>query len=192
MLYFKAVRRWWTIPAAVVLLTIICWAAGSTEVPVPSFLGGVASVRVKYFAPLLVVITTMYCLDRRLPAAESTAVTRIHWLDHIAVVATVFLTVLTGLVAGMDVPRNLMVLLALALLIRGVANEAAAGGACLLLLLGTAVLGRAYEASGQPGARWWALLLYPPASVVSWVLAAIFLAAGLLAPGRMKQGLDVR
>ncbi|MEU6757266.1 hypothetical protein [Streptomyces sp. NPDC046685] len=191
MLYFKVVRRWWAVPGAVVVLGMVCWAMGGAEVPVPSFLGGVATVRVRYFAPLLVVIAVLYCLERRLPAAESTAVARIQLLDHMAVAGTVLSTLVIGLVTAMEVPRNMMILLALALVVRRFANEAAAGGACLMLLLGTAVLGRAYESTGHMGARWWALLLHPAGSAMSWAFAGALLAAGLLISDTKRRGMPM-
>ncbi|MEU0127180.1 hypothetical protein [Streptomyces sp. NPDC006289] len=183
-LYFSVVRRWWAVPAALVLLTLVCWVLGGTEVPVPGFLGGMVSMRVQYFTPLLVIAAVLYCLDRRLHAPENTAVVRVERWDLTAVTTAVALCHLLGLVLGMDIPRNLMVLLAVALIVRRLGNEAAAGAACLLLLVAGASLGRAYQPSGQPTGQWWALTLYPSESLSAWAAAAVLFGLGLLASGR--------
>ncbi|MFJ7498031.1 hypothetical protein ACIQZB_44610 [Streptomyces sp. NPDC097727] len=183
-LYFSVVRRWWTVPAALALLTLVCWGLGATEVPVPGFIGGMVSMRVRYFTPLLVIGAVLYCLERRLEAPENTAVVRVKRWDLAVVTATAALCHLLGLIVGMDIPRNLMVLLAVALIVRQLSNEAAAGATCLLLLLVSATLGRAYQPTGQPTAQWWALTLYPPENLSAWVAAAILFGLGLLASGR--------
>ncbi|MFI8102759.1 hypothetical protein [Streptomyces sp. NPDC086023] len=188
MIYFRVVRRWWAVPLAVGLLCALCWAAGGTEVPVPTLLGGMAGTRVAYFAPLIVVVTVLYCLERRVGAAEGTAVVPVRRLDHGALLATLVLVHLAGLAVGMDVPRNLMMLLALALVVRHYANEAAAGGACLALLLTTAVIGRVHDGTGYASARWWALPLHPAGSVATWLAALLLLSGALLATGRPRHG----
>lgn len=182
-LYFSVVRRWWAVPAALVLLTLVCWVLGGTEVPVPGFLGGMVSMRIQYFTPLLVIGAVLYCLDRRLNAPENTAVVRVKRWDLAAVTTAVALCHLLGLVVGMDIPRNLMVLLAVALIVRRLSNEAAAGAACLLLLLASASLGRVYQPSGQPTGQWWALTLYPSENLSAWTAAAVLFGLGLLASG---------
>lgn len=125
-LYFSVVRRWWTVPAALVLLALVCWVLGGTQVPVPGFLGG---MRVQYFTPLLVIGAILYCLDRRLNEPEITAVVRMQRWDLTAVTAAVALCHMLGLIVGMDIPRNLMALFAVALIVRRLGNEAAAGAA---------------------------------------------------------------
>ncbi|WP_406151470.1 hypothetical protein [Streptomyces sp. NBC_01012] len=170
-------------PAALALLTLVCWTLGGTEVPVPSFLGGMVGTRVEYFTPILVIGAVLYCVDRCLSAPEATAVVRVRRWDLTVVTAAVAVCHLLGLVVGMDIPRNLMVLLAVALIVRRLSNEAAAGAACLLLLLVSASLGRAYQPSGQPVGRWWALTLYPPESLSAWTAAVVLFGSGLLASG---------
>ncbi|NYE41188.1 hypothetical protein [Streptomyces fulvorobeus] len=171
-------------PAALALLTLVCWVLGGTEVPVPSFLGGMVSMRVQYFTPVLVIGAILYCLDRRLNAPENTAVVRVKRWDLAAVTAAVALCHLLGLIVGMDIPRNLMVLLAVALTVRRLSNEAAAGAACLLLLLANASLGRVYQPSGQPTGQWWAITLYPSGDLSAWTVAAVLFTGGLLASGQ--------
>ncbi|MEU8707962.1 hypothetical protein [Streptomyces sp. NPDC048565] len=182
-LYFSVVRRWWTVPVALVLLTLVCWTLGGTEVPVPGFLGGMVSMRIEYFTPILVIGAVLYCFDRCLGAPEATAVVHVLRWDLTVVTTAVALCHLLGLVVGMDIPRNLMVLLAVALIVRRLTNEAAAGAACLLLLLVSASLGRANQPSGQPVGRWWALTLYPPESLSAWTAALVLFGLGLLASG---------
>lgn len=183
-LYFSVVRRWWSVPAALVLLTLVCWVLGGTEVPVPGFLGGMVSMRLQYFTPILVIGAILYCLDRRLNAPEITAVVRIRRWDLTVITTAVVLAHLLGLLVGMDIPRNLMALIAVALIVRRLSNEAAAGAVCLLLLLATASLGRAYQPSGQPTGKWWALTLYPADNSSAWAVAAVLFGLGLLASGQ--------
>ncbi|MEU5971878.1 hypothetical protein [Streptomyces globisporus] len=188
-LYFSVVRRWWTVPLALLLLAVICWVVGGTEIPVPAFLGGMVSTRVQYFTPLLVIGAVLYCLERRLDAPERTAVVRVDRWDLGAVTAAVTLSHLLGFVLGMDIPRNLMLLLAVALVVRRVSNEAAAGALCLLLLLISASLGRAFNPSGKPAAEWWALTLYPSESLPAWTAALALFTLGLLASSRRQSAL---
>ncbi|WP_329043538.1 hypothetical protein OHT61_32405 (plasmid) [Streptomyces sp. NBC_00178] len=183
-LYFSVVRRWWSVPAALVLLTLVCWVLGGTEVPVPGFLGGMVSMRLQYFTPILVIGAILYCLDRRLNAPEITAVVRVGRWDLTVITTAVVLAHLLGLIVGMDIPRNLMVLIAVALTVRRLSNEAAAGAVCLLLLLASASLGRAYQPSGQPTGQWWALTLYPADSPSAWAVAAVLFGLSLLASGK--------
>lgn len=84
-LYFNVIRRWWTVFVATALLGLVSWSLGGTEIPVPGFMGGMVSMRVEYFAPLLVIVAVLYCLDRRLEAPESTAVVRLRRWDLAAV-----------------------------------------------------------------------------------------------------------
>ncbi|MEV4968627.1 hypothetical protein AB0886_24590 [Streptomyces sp. NPDC024062] len=185
-LYFNVMRRWWITLLAISLLGLVCWSLGGTEIPVPGFIGGMVSMRVKYFAPLLVVVAVLYCLERRLQAQESTAVVRLRGWDLAVVSLTAVLGHLLGLFVGMDIARNLMLLLAFALVIRQLSNEAAAGGACLLLLLATASLGRSYEPSGHLTGQWWAIPLYPSESLRAWVVAVALFGCGLLSSGRSR------
>ncbi|TRV80104.1 hypothetical protein FKN01_07820 [Streptomyces sp. 130] len=186
-LYFNVVRRWWTVLVATALLGLVSWSLGGTEIPVPGFIGGMVSMRVEYFAPLLVIVAVLYCLERRLEAPESTAAVRLRRWDLAAVSLTAFLGHVLGLFVGMDIPRNLMLLLALALLVRQFSNEAAAGGACLLFLLATATLGRYHRPSGQPTGQWWALPLYPPGSLTAWAVTLAIFGCGLLSSGRSRR-----
>lgn len=183
-LYLSVVRRWWSVPAALVLLTLVCWLLGGTEVPVPGFLGGMVSMRLQYFTPILVIGAILYCLDRRLNAPEITAVVRIRCWDLTVITTAVVVAHLLGLIVGMDIPRNLMVLIAVALIVRRLSNEAAAGAVCLLLLLASASLGRAYQPSGQPTGEWWALTLYPADNPSAWAAAAVLFGLSLLASGQ--------
>ncbi|MDQ0986001.1 hypothetical protein [Streptomyces sp. V2I9] len=185
-LYFSVVRRWWTVSLALLLLAVICWILGGTEIPVPAFLGGMVSTRVQYFTPLIVIGTVLYCLERRLDAPERTAVVRVDRWDLVAITAAVTVSHLLGFILGMDIPRNLMLLIAVALVVRRVSNEAAAGGICLLLLLISASLGRAFHPSGKPAAEWWALTLYPSGSMPAWIAALVLFGLGLLASSRHR------
>ncbi|WP_173265589.1 hypothetical protein [Streptomyces pacificus] len=170
-------------PAALLLLILVCWTVGASQVPVPSLTGGLSGAQLAYFTPVLVVVTTMYCLDRNLRGAESTAVVPVHLLDTAALVLTVVLAHLAGFLVGMDIARNITVLLALALVTRRLANEATATAAGLLLLLLNLILGRAYDPGGHASPTWWALTLYPAGSLPAWVVALVLFALALAIPG---------
>ncbi|MFV2117756.1 hypothetical protein ACE14D_04635 [Streptomyces sp. Act-28] len=176
--YTIAVRRWWTVPAALALLVLVCVAAGAADIPVPSLNGGTGSTQLAYFTPVLVVVAVMYCLDRRLRDVESTAAVPVHRFDLGALVLTVVLAHAAGLVVGMDVARNITLLLALGLLTRRLANEAVAAAAGLLFLVLNVMLGRPYDPAGHVVHAWWALALHPAGSLAAWLVAsAVFVLA---------------
>lgn len=181
--YTIAVRRWWTVPAALALLVLVCVAVGAADIPVPSLNGGMGSTQLAYFTPVLVVVAVMYCLERRLWEAESTAAVPVHLLDLGALVLTVVLAHAAGLVVGLDVARNTTLLLALALLVRRLANEAAAATAGLLFLILNVMLGRVHDPTGHAVHTWWALTLHPAGSVAAWLVAAVLFALALKATG---------
>ncbi|MEV7233431.1 hypothetical protein AB0N06_05430 [Streptomyces sp. NPDC051020] len=165
----------------------MCLKVGSAEVPLPTILGGIGGVPVRYFAPLLLVIAVMYCFERRLTAVERTAVARIMLWDRLAITTLVIALHLLGPLVGMEVARNTMLLLAIALVVQALSNEAAAGAVCLMLLLGVANTGRSYDPSGLVSARWWALPLQPSDSVTAWSVALILYAASLSLPAVAKR-----
>ncbi|MFE4061835.1 hypothetical protein ACFXP3_37065 [Streptomyces sp. NPDC059096] len=177
--YALAVRRWWAVPAALALLIVVCWTVGASEIPVPSLTGSAGGAQLAYFTPVLIVLAVMYCLDRHLHAAETTAVLPVHRFDQGAVVLTVLLAHAVGPVVGMDIARNITLLLALALLIRRVANEATATATGLMFLIVNLILGRAYDPSGHTTHRWWAVALHPSGSVAAWLTAIALLALAL-------------
>jgi positive regulator of sigma E activity len=181
--YVIAVRRWWTVPLALILLVLVCGTAGASKVPVPSLTGGMAGAQLAYFTPVLVVVAVMYCLERQLQEAEGTAVVPIHRFDHGALVLTVLLGHIAGLVTGMDVARNITLLLALALVTRRLANEATAAAAGLLFLILNLIIGRAYDPSGHATHTWWAVALYPAGSVTAWLFTVTLFTLALALSG---------
>ncbi|MFJ4919828.1 hypothetical protein [Streptomyces sp. NPDC088725] len=178
--YAIAVRRWWAIPAALALLVVVCWTMGASEVPVPSLFSGTGSAQLAYFTPVLIVIAVMYCLERQLREAETTAVLPVHRFDQGAVILTAALAHAAGLVVGMDIARNVTLLLALALLTRRLTNEATAAGAGLMLLVINLILGRAYNPDGYATHTWWAIALYPSDSMTAWLVTVAVFALALL------------
>ncbi|MFI6524788.1 hypothetical protein [Streptomyces uncialis] len=178
-IYFSVVRRWWVAPAALALTVLVCWTTGGTELPVPAFLGGTGGVQLRYFAPLLVVAGVLYCLDRRLGEMEDTAVAPVILRDHATVTGTVVLAHAVGPWVGMDVPRNVMLLLAVALAARRFMNTAAAGSVCMGALAVTVVMGRGQGASGQVVFQEWALVIHPSDSEAAWVAAVILFTLAL-------------
>ncbi|MGW2019052.1 hypothetical protein [Streptomyces sp. NPDC001927] len=137
------------------------------------------SAQLAYFTPVLVVVAVMYCLDRNLDRTETTAVRPISTLDRGIVTGTAVLAHLTGLLVGMDIARNTVLLLAIALLVRRLINEAAATAAGLMFLVLNLVAGRAYNPDGFVGHTWWAVTLYPDHSLGAWLTAAIVFALAL-------------
>ncbi|WP_033325856.1 hypothetical protein [Streptomyces yerevanensis] len=179
--YALTVRRWWAVPPTLAVIVVVCWAVGTSEVPIPSLVGGMDGARLAYFTPILAVVAVMYCMERRLREAERTAVVPIRRLDHGAVILTAVLAHGAGVLVGMDVARNITLLLALALLVRRVANEAAAAASGMALLIGTLIAGRAYQPGGSATHTWWALPLYPAGSATAWLITVAVFALVLLA-----------
>ncbi|MFE6100824.1 hypothetical protein ACFVQ4_12760 [Streptomyces laurentii] len=177
--YALAVRRWWTVLLAYVLLVAVGGTMGDGVLPVPTLTGGMAGARVAYFTPVLVVIAVMYCLDRRLPSAESTAVVPVRRLDQAAVFLTAVLAPGAGLLVGMDVARNTILLLSLGLVAWRLSNEATASAVGLLFLIANVMLGRVHDGMGHASHTWWALALYPGRSVGAWLVAAVLFAVAL-------------
>ncbi|MFJ8619003.1 hypothetical protein ACIRD4_24545 [Streptomyces clavifer] len=187
-LYAITVRRWWAVLLAIIALIAVCWSLGATEVPVPSLIGGMTGARLAYFTPLFVVVATLYCLERRLPHVENAAVVGITRLDLSVVLLVVLGAHAAGLIVGMDIARNITLLLSLALLIRRLTNEAAAATAGLMCLIASLMLGRTYQPGGEAGYAWWALPLYPADSIAAWLAATAFLTVvtGLGLAGRSR------
>ncbi|MFH8474824.1 hypothetical protein [Streptomyces sp. NPDC018000] len=146
----------------------------------PSLTSGMGSAQLAYFTPVLVAVAVMYCLERRILDVEITAVLPIRRFDQGAVVLTVVLAHLAGLVVGMDIARNVTVLLALGLLTRRLLNEAAAAAAGLMFLVINLILGRAYGPDGHVAHTWWAIALYPSNSMTAWLAAVALFVLALL------------
>lgn len=181
--YALAVRRWWIVPMALISLVLVCGTVGTSMVPVPSLTGSMGGAQLAYFAPVLIVVAVMYCLERQLRQAESTAVVPIRLFDCAALVLTALLAQVAGLVVGMDVARNIMLLLALAVVTRHLANEATAAAAGLLFLILNLMLGRAYDGAGHAAHTWWAIALYPDDSTGAWLFAVLLFALALKLSG---------
>ncbi|MFJ8002466.1 hypothetical protein ACIQ7D_36080 [Streptomyces sp. NPDC096310] len=177
--YAITVRRWWAVPAALALLIVVCWTVGASEVPVPSLTSGMGSAQLAYFTPVLIVIAVVYCLDRQLREAETTAVLPVGRFDQGAIIFAVLLTHVAGTMVGMDIARNVTLLLALALVTRRLANEATAAASGLMLLIINLILGRAYNPDGYATHTWWAVALYPSGSVAAWLVAIALFALAL-------------
>ncbi|MEV7858364.1 hypothetical protein AB0O86_05855 [Streptomyces hirsutus] len=178
-LYATKVRQWLAAPAALGLLVAVCLLAGKSEVPVPSITSGMGNAQLAFFTPVLAIVAVMYCLDRRLGQAETTAVQPVSTLDRGMVTATAALAHLAGLLVGMDIARNTVLLLAVALLIRRLINEAAATAAGLMLLVLNLVAGRAYDPDGLVSHTWWAIALYPADNFSAWLATAAAFALAL-------------
>lgn len=177
--YALRVRQWWAVPLSLALVLVVCSAVGASEVPVPSLRSGMGSAQLAYFTPILIVVAVMYCLDRRLHDAEVTAVVPVRRLDQCAVVLTAILAHGAGLVVGLAIARNTLIVLALALLTRRVANEAMAAGAALLFLIANVLLGRSLTPDGHAAHAWWAVTLYPAGNPAAWIVSVASVAIAL-------------
>ncbi|MEV7544924.1 hypothetical protein [Streptomyces sp. NPDC089915] len=178
-LYVMSVRRWWALVPAVLALTVVTWLIGASPVPVPSMLGGGGLAQIKHFVPMIVSVAAMYCLDRRMTEAELTAVVPVRSLDRAAVSAGAVLLLATTPAIGLDVARNTLLILALALVVRRIANEATAVAAGLLYIIGNVMLGQPPDSLGHRLGSWWALPLYPARSTVALVIVAVLFAGAL-------------
>ncbi|WP_405720613.1 hypothetical protein [Streptomyces sp. NBC_00046] len=101
-------------------------------------------------------------------------------MDQGAIILTAALAHAAGLVVGMDIARNVTLLLALALLTRRLANEATAAGAGLMLLNINLMLGRVYNPDDYATHTWWAITLYPSDSMTAWLVTVVLFALALL------------
>ncbi|WP_351226836.1 hypothetical protein [Streptomyces sp. NPDC002133] len=100
-------------------------------------------------------------------------------LDQGTVAVTAGLAHLAGLLVGLDIARNTVLILAVALLVRRVINEAAATVVGLMVLILNLVAGRAYTPDGFVGHTWWAIALYPADSISAWLVTMLVFALAL-------------
>ncbi|MER5569017.1 hypothetical protein ABT083_22775 [Streptomyces goshikiensis] len=178
-LYVLSVRRWWVMVPAVLALILSTWLIGASTVPVPSLLGGGGMAQVKHFVPVIMSVAVMYCLDRRLQEAELTAVVPVRRLDRAAASAGAVLLLAATPVVGLDVARNTLLILALALVVRRIANEATAVAAGLLYIIANVMLGQPPDPLGHRIGSWWALPLYPADNMPALVIVVVLFAAAI-------------
>ncbi|AYV32869.1 hypothetical protein EES41_39545 (plasmid) [Streptomyces sp. ADI95-16] len=178
-LYTLSVRRWWVMVPAVLALMLVTWLIGASQVPVPSLLGGAGMAQIKHFVPVIVSVAVMYCLDRRLPEAELTAVVPVRRIDRAAVSAGAVLLLAAAPAVGLDVARNTLLILALALVVRRIANEATAVAAGLLYIIANVMLGQPPDPLGYRIGSWWALPLYPAGSIPALAFVGSLFAGAL-------------
>ncbi|WP_406486664.1 hypothetical protein [Streptomyces sp. NBC_01563] len=121
----------------------------------------------------------MYCLERQLHEAETTAALPVRRFDQGAIILTAVLAHAAGLMVGMDIARNVTILLGIALLTRRLANEATAAGAGLMFLIINVILGRVIGPDGHSTHSWWAIVLYPSGNMLAWLVAVALFAVAL-------------
>ncbi|WP_030732906.1 hypothetical protein [Streptomyces sp. NRRL S-237] len=178
-LYALSVRRWWVMIPAVLALILTTWLIGASPVPVPSLLGGGGMAQIKHFVPVIMSVAIMYCLDRRLLEAELTAVVPVRRLDRAATAAGAVLLLAATPAVGLDVARNTLLILALALVVRRIANEATAVAAGLLYIIANVMLGQPPDPLGYRIGSWWALPLYPAGSIPALGIVVVLFAAAI-------------
>ncbi|MFE2325300.1 hypothetical protein ACFXD5_15495 [Streptomyces sp. NPDC059385] len=135
--------------------------------------------QIKHFVPVIMSVAVMYCLDRRLLEAEQTAVVPVRHLDRAAVSAGAVVLLAASPAVGLDVARNTILILALALVVRRVANEATAVASGLLYVIANVMLGQPPDPLGYRIGTWWALPLYPAGSMAALVIVVVLFAGAL-------------
>lgn len=178
-LYATAVRKWWTVAAAIVLMAVVCQLSGTSSIELPAF-NGSGVTPLAYFTPLLVSSAVLYCLNRRADHIERTAVVAVAAIDAAFVASVFVLCLAAGFVTGFDTARNVLLLTCIGLLIAQVGNSASGIAAGMMLLIASIVAGR-----GPAGSHaWWAVVLYPSNSIPAWSLTAVLLAVSAYSPMR--------
>lgn len=178
--YATTVRRWWAVPPALLALVLVCRTAGALELPVPSLSGGTTGARLDHLAPLIVVAAVMYCLDRGIPEAEATAVAPVRTLDAAALLLTGALTHPAAPLVGLAVPRNTLLLLAVAVLAHRLTHATGA----TFTALGALFLTLLIADPGDP--YWWALPLHPSDSLPAWLASVALFGAALWFKGARR------
>lgn len=185
------VRRPWLVGCALVGYVLLLLAVKDQIVNVPSItMLGNAGIKLMNFVPLIPCVALLLCLDRRLQQAETTAVRPVVLLDRALVLATgaavvavgLMLAVAYGMQSTIPAARNVLFLIGLALVVRGLSSGIVATAAATGWLFLTVVAG--LKGPGMP--YFWAVLLEPasrPHAALATVLAFL---AGLLCmePGR--------
>ncbi|MET2717889.1 hypothetical protein ABXV03_19370 [Streptomyces harbinensis] len=195
MILWATARQLWLlgliVPAYVLALVILDDRSAS----LPAVSGGSPATVLSLLVPLLVVLGLLHCLGRGLPDQEHTGVRRTWRYDLALAVAVVAPAVPLGraLAQWLDTPtlaatgRTLLFLCGLMLLVRGLADDRAAGAAPVVWLVLVTLLG--YGHAGYPHP--WTVVLLPPGDEGAWAVSAAVFAAGLaLLPrrGRVRSG----
>lgn len=185
------VRRPWLVGCALVGYVLLLLAVKDQIVNIPSItMIGSAGIKLMNFVPLIPCVALLLCLDRRLQQAETTAVRPVVLLDRALVLATgaavmtvgLLLAVTYGMQSVIPAARNVLFLIGLALVVRGLSSGTVATAAATGWLFLTVVAG--LKGPGTP--YFWAVLLEPASRPHAWVAALLAFFVGLLcmAPSR--------
>lgn len=180
------VRRPWIVLAGVAAYTILLLLVREHVVYVPSVtILGNAGMKLMNFLPLIICLTLVLCLDRRLGHAELTGVRRVALADCGLVLATALTVLLVGIAlhVQMGMPtataagRNALFLTGLALVVRARFGGTVAASAAASWLFLTVVAGLRAPHDPYP----WGLLLepwnHPPAGMATAIVTVLGLAA---------------
>ncbi|WP_253915788.1 hypothetical protein [Streptomyces sp. NRRL S-31] len=100
MWWVKAHRVHTVLSASLALFVLLLVLFQGGSVALPSLTGGATQVVLALFVPVPLVSGLALCLDTRLPAAESTAVRPVRYLDAALVVAVALVATAASAVAG--------------------------------------------------------------------------------------------
>lgn len=187
-----AVRRPWYVLAALAgyLLLVVAVREQLVHVPAVTLAGG-SGVKLVVFVPLLVCVVQLLCLERRLDAAELTAVRPVVRADR-AMVAVVGLAVIAlgaalhkfaGVQSALASGRNVLLLLGLALLVRHLYGAVAAASAATAVLFACVLVGLRSPYDPYP----WAVPLEPWDRPHAAAISMLVFVAGLAAVGRHRR-----
>ncbi|MBB1244964.1 hypothetical protein GL263_15515 [Streptomyces durbertensis] len=191
MSLWVTVRRPWIVLSGVVayLVGLLIVREQVVYVPSISVLGG-AGMKLMNFLPLIVCLAVLYCLERRLSAAELTGVRPVELADRALVLVVGVMVLLAGAVlnALQNMPtaiaagRNVLFLTGLALVVRARFGGVVAASAAAGWLFLTTMAGLRSPEDPYP----WAILLEPPAHPLAAFVTAAVLMAGLASLGRER------
>ncbi|MBU7596976.1 hypothetical protein JGS22_004810 [Streptomyces sp. P38-E01] len=187
-----AVRRPWYVLAAVAVYGVLLLAVRDELVQVPAVtLAGGAGIKLAVFLPLLVCVAQLLCLERRLEAAEVTAVRPVVRADR-GMLALVGVAVLAlgallhryaEVGAALASGRNVLLLLGLALVVRHWYGATAASAVVTAVLFGCAMVGLRATDDPYP----WAVPLEPWDRPHAAVFSVLVFAVGVVLCGRERR-----
>ncbi|MER5463943.1 hypothetical protein ABT010_25315 [Streptomyces sp. NPDC002668] len=186
MIWWLRIRAAPAVLAALLVVAAVATLARSSEVAVPSVVGGLTTgLPLRFLAPVLPVLLILYGQARADRALEQVSARDVRWLDPAFALAFVVLALLASAVVpdGFAVTRNIAGYLGIALLLRWVSTLRLAMAVTAILPFAVASLG-----GHRSNPAWWAWPLHsgdePMAAVGALILFSLGLGSGFLKPLR--------
>ncbi|MFE5853428.1 hypothetical protein ACFQ61_09440 [Streptomyces sp. NPDC056500] len=186
MIWWLHIRAAPAVLAALLAVGTTATLAQSSEVPVPSVIGGLTSgLPLRFLAPVLPVLLILYGQARADRTLEHVAARNVRWFDPAFATATVALALAASALVpdGLAVARNLAGYLGIALLLRWASTLRVAMALISLLPFAVASLG-----GHRSNPAWWAWPLHhaskPSAAAMAFVLFTLGLWTSLQKPLR--------